>query len=436
MDLIFIGGALLLGLALGIALTRPLVQAGYRAKLATLEERTSRLGGVEASLKSAEERAQGLETALAQAHTRLESSEREAKEKLSLLKDARDELSLQFKTLANDILTEKTQRFKELNQSELQTLLDPLRVRITEFKTTVEDIHRKDLVQQTELKTELARLKETNQEITKEAHELATALKGNKKMQGNWGELILENVLDRSGLRQNVDYRREVSFNTEEGRKRPDVIVYLPEQKHLIIDAKVSLNAYTRYVNADTSEERAMALDEHVKAIENRLKELSNREYFDIPGLNSPDMVFMFIPIESAFVEAMRAKEALFQTAIEMNVLVATPTTLLTSLHIVRSLWRFEEHNSHMAELADRASKVYKKLHTFVSSLEDVGQALNSARASFDTAWGQLTAGRGNLIAQAADFERLGVAVSKALPDELVQKARLELDLDHEPDDN
>ena len=352
----------------------------------------------------------------------------QASEKLHLVEDAKEAMSHQFKSLANDILEEKTKKFTEQNQVNLGQLLDPLRERMTEFKAKVEEIHLKDTEQQAMLKMELAQLKDANLQMTKEAHGLATALKGQAKKQGNWGELLLGNVLDRSGLREGTDFKREVSFNTEEGKKRPDVIVYLPQSKHLIIDAKVSLNAYTRYVNAEDDLTRKQALQEHVEAVASRIKELSNRHYFDLPGLNTPEMVFMFIPVESAFVEALKADEELFQKAVEQNVLVATPTTLLTSLNIVRQLWRFEEQNVHTAELADRAGKVYKKLVTFLGSMEAVGKQLDKAQESFGQAMNQLVSGKGNLINQAKEFERLGVSIQSELPENLVAKAALELE--------
>jgi len=369
-----------------------------------------------------------LNTELAQVNTQLVAEISKAKDNLAILTEAKEALSNQFKSLANDILEEKSKRFTEQNQTNIGQLLNPLKERIAEFKTKVEEIHNHDTAQQATLKAELSQLKDLNLKMTTEAHELATALKGQAKKQGNWGELILGNVLDRSGLREGSDFKREVSFNTEEGRKRPDVIIYLPQNKHLVVDAKVSLNAYTRYVNADNDIDREFALREHVSAIGSRIQELSNRSYFELPGLNTPEMVFMFIPIESAFVEALRADENLFQKAIEQNVLVATPTTLLTSLNIVRQLWRFEEQNAHTAELADRAGKVYKKLVTFLGSLEGVGKQLDRARESYDQAMGQLVNGKGNLISQAKDFERLGVSVQSALPENLVAKAALELD--------
>lgn len=376
----------------------------------------------------AEAQVNSLTTEMAELNTRLDAERRQAQEKLTLLLEAKEALSNQFKSLANDILEEKSKRFTEQNQTNIGQLLNPLKDRIMEFKTKVEEIHTKDTEQQATLKAELTQLKDLNRQMTEEAHGLATALKGQAKKQGNWGELVLGNVLDRSGLREGQDFKREVSFNTEEGRKRPDVIIYLPQSKHLVIDAKVSLNAYTRYVNAEDDIIRQQALQEHVSAVASRIQELSNRAYFELPGLNSPEMVFMFIPIESAFVEALRADENLFQKAIEQNVLVATPTTLLTSLNIVRQLWRFEEQNAHTAELADRAGKVYKKLVTFLGSMETVGKQLDKAKESFNSAMGQLYTGKGNLIGQAKEFEKLGVSVQTPLPEHLVAKAALELE--------
>jgi DNA recombination protein RmuC len=351
-----------------------------------------------------------------------------------LLEENRVALKQEFQNLANQIFEEKHQVFARQSSEGLNTVFDSFRKQMFEFKSKVEDIHLKDTEQQAILKTELAQLKELNRQMTEEAHSLATALKGSVKMQGNWGELVLENVLDRSGLRLDVDYRREVSFDTEQGRQRPDVVVYLPDDKHLVIDSKVSMNAYTRFVNAVDDSERAQALKEHVAAVASRIKELADRNYFQIEGLNSPEMVFMFIPIESAFVEALKADEALFSRAIEQNVLVATPTTLLTSLNIVRQLWRFEERNEHTAELARRASRIYKKLNTFLGEMDKLGRTLDSAKKGYTQAMAQLYAGKDNLIKQASEFEKLGVSVQGSLPEHLVRKARMELE--HVPDDD
>ncbi|NCW26115.1 MAG: DNA recombination protein RmuC, partial [Betaproteobacteria bacterium] len=225
-----------------------------------------------------------------------------------------------------------------------------------------------------------------------------------------------------------TDFRREVSFQTDSGRKRPDAIVFLPQGKHIVIDAKVSLNAYTRYVNALDNHERSVALQEHLRAINDRVQELSSRSYAELPGLNTPEIVFMFIPIESAFGEAMRGDSTLFQKAMDQQVVITTPTTLLTSLQIVRQLWRFEDQHKHSAELAERAAKIYKKLVAFVSTMEAIDQSLSKARDSYDKAVSQLVTGKANLIQQAKEFERLGVAVHSSLPEALVARAELELE--------
>ena len=429
-----IAGALLAWLVVKARYGQELATRGERLRLLELNQDGMRLELVQAQRthQQLHEQLATLGRELATATTRLEEERRQAEEKLSLLREmsetSRKALTDEFKNLANSIFEDKSKRFTEQNLEGLGQILTPFRERLTEFKTRVEEMHHQDAQQQASLKTELTQLKELNRQMTEEAHSLATALKGQSKMQGNWGELVLENVLARSGLQADRDYRREVSFTTESGRQRPDVIVYLPQQKHLIIDAKVSLNAYTRYVNADDELDRKAALREHVQAVSDRITELADRRYFDLGELNSPDMVFMFIPIESAFVEAMRADEQLFQKALERNVLVATPTTLLTSLNIVRQLWRFEHQNAHSAELADSASQLYQKFLGFISSMEDLGRKLDSAKASYTTAYSQLYSGRGNLIKRAKDFERLGVAVQKELPQELVDKAELELD--------
>jgi DNA recombination protein RmuC len=334
----------------------------------------------------------------------------------------------QFKVLANEILEEKTKRFTEQNQVNLSQLLTPLKDNIQTFQQKLDEMHKQEIAQQATLKTELQHIKELNSVMTKEAHELTTALKGQSKQQGTWGETVLGNILERSGLREGQDFKSEKHFNIDEGRQRPDVVVYLPQNKHLIIDAKVSLNAYLRYVKAEDEETRKIALKEHVKAVSDRIKELSDRDYFKLPGLNSPEIVFMFIPIESAFVEALRANDILFQEAIEaQHVLVATPTTLLTSLNIVKQLWRFEEQNTYTKILAEQASKFHKKLTSFLENLLAIGQSLNKSKEVFDKAIGQFYSGKNNLINQAKEFEKLGVLVQKKLPEELVDKAAMEL---------
>ncbi|MNO92434.1 DNA recombination protein RmuC [compost metagenome] len=361
---------------------------------------------------------------------RAELDEREASHAREQVNFERQKASLseQFKLLSNEILEAKAQALQESSKLSLSAVMTPFQQSIDTFKREVQEIHHRETTQQGELRKELEQLKTLNQQITTEAHELSTALRGQKKLQGNWGELVLENVLDRSGLELGKDYLREVSITTEEGRQRPDAVVYLPQARHLIIDAKVSLNAYTRYVNAEDDLERKQALKEHVQAVASRIKELADRDYYKLPGLNSPDMVFMFIPIESAFVEALKADETLFQQAIENNVLVATPTTLLTSLNIVRQLWRYEDQNKHTAALANRAEGVFKKLNTFLASFEKIKKGLENATEAYVKAEGQLVSGKGNLVKQVGEFKNLAPAIKAQLPAYFADKAALEID--------
>jgi len=347
-------------------------------------------------------------------------------EREKVFEQNRQLLQDQFKLLAAQILEDRAQQFSSQSEQQLGRLIEPLRERMLEFRAKLEETQLKDSERQALLRAELTQLKTLNQQMSQEAHRLSTALQGQSKMQGHWGELVLANVLERSGLRDGIDFKKEVSFQTDKVRKRPDAIIYLPQNKHIVIDAKVSLNAYTRYINADDEQIRQIAIQEHLRAISDRIQELSARTYHELPGLNTPEIVFMFMPIESAFADAMRADPNLFQQALDRQIVIATPTTLLTSLQIVRQLWRFEDQHQHSAELADRASKVYKKLVSFVSSLEAVGQSLDRARESYDKAMGQLVSGKGNLIQLAKDFERLGIAVQTSLPDALVQRAELE----------
>ncbi|GAA58693.1 DNA recombination protein RmuC [Pseudoalteromonas sp. BSi20652] len=358
----------------------------------------------------------------------LEQKQQNFTEQLAQIEQSKNILKKEFENLANKILEEKSQSFKTLNQESIEQLLKPVQGELKGFREKMESIHVEDIKQRAALKTELLHLQAKSQAITDQADKLSNALQGQKKTQGNWGELMLENVLDSAGLRAGVDYKREVSFNTEDGRLRPDVVVYLPQGRHLVIDAKTSLNAYTRYVNADNELDANQAIKEHVNAVTARINELASKSYDRLPGINSPEVVVMFVPIESAFVEALKYQSDIYQQAIEKNILVATPTTLLTSLNIVKQLWRFEEQTKYSKELANRAERFYNKLNGFLVSMEGVGKQLDKAKESYDKAFSQLYRGKGNLIKQASEFKELGVSVQKELPNESVERAQLELD--------
>jgi DNA recombination protein RmuC len=394
------------------------VQGELRERLADRERRLDELQRTLGEVQVSE----------ARLATTLEQKQQHFEAQLALLRDSRDQLRQEFENLANEILERKGRAFSELSQQRISGLLQPIQAEMKGFREKVETIHRHDTEQRAGLRAELRNLQALNREITDQAERLTQALQGQKKIQGNWGELMLENVLEGSGLRAGKDYQREVNFVTVEGRRRPDAVVYLPQGRHLVIDAKTSLAAYVRYVNAEDERERELALAAHATAVGERIVELADKHYYDLPGLNSPDVVIMFIPVESAYVEALKHDETLYQRAIEHNVLVATPTTLLTSLNVVRQLWRFEDQSRHSAELASRAEKFYNKLRLFLESMQEVQAKLDGARDCYDRAMGQLVNGRGNLIKQAAEFQELGVAVKRELPAELVERAGLELE--------
>nr|WP_298411209.1 DNA recombination protein RmuC [uncultured Halomonas sp.] len=429
-----LSASLLVALVTGILLTFLILRSKWIVSQQAAQHYHQRLTQSEQELAQTRERLDRTLQALQDervANTRmsitLEQKQRHFDEQLAFVDASREQLKEEFENLANEVLERKGKSFSEFSERNLTNLLQPMHAEMKGFRERIEHLHHQDTRQQEALRSELKNLQSLNREITDQAQRLTEALQGQKKIQGNWGELMLENVLDGSGLRRGTDYKREVSFTTEEGRRRPDAIVYLPQNKHLIIDAKTSLSAYVRYVNSDSDLERTQALAEHSRAVSDRINELADKHYYDLPGLNSPEVVIMFIPVESAYVEALKFDDTLYQRAIENNVLVTTPTTLLTSLNIVRQLWRFEDQSKHSAELANRAERFYNKLRVFLESMQDVGKRLDGARMSYDQALGQLTGGKGNLIKQASEFRELGVSVKKELPEELVEKAQLEL---------
>lgn len=369
-----------------------------------------------------------------QTATTLEQKEQHFAEQIQLFNDSRTQLKLEFEQLAAQIFDAKGKAFSEQANQSLLSLLTPFREQITHFRQKVEDIHHKETIQKTQLADELKYLKELNQKITQETHDLTLALKGDKKIQGNWGELILENVLERSGLQEGRDFQQQVRILSETGEPQyPDVIINLPQQKHLIIDAKVSLNAYIKAANADTEEDQTQALKEHTKMVGLRIKELAERYYYKSPDINAPELVIMFIPIEPAFIAAFKTDDTLFQKAIDQNILLATPTTLLASLTIVRHLWRLEHQSKNTLELIKIASKVYDKLRLFLDSMDDIEENLNKAQASYHKAKGQLVSGKGNLVKLVNDFLDLGVSVKSEISDNWKAETTLELNTESTP---
>lgn len=351
----------------------------------------------------------------------------ELKEKTDQFAEQQANLKQEFELLANKIFEQKNQKFKEESSASLTQLLAPFHHDMKAFKQQVEKVQQTETEQRLSIKLELENLQKHSQKLSDDAQQLTQALQGQKKSQGNWGEMILERVLETAGLVAERDFVREQSFNTDEGRRRPDVVVNLPGEKHLVIDAKTSLTAYSKFINSDDEAEKASAIKEHISALRDRMKELADKEYFKLPGLQAPEVVVLFVPIESAYSEALKVEPSLLDEAMRMHLLIATPSTLLSSIQIVRQLWRFSEQNKHSAELADRAEKFYNKLNSFLKGMQTLGTQIDRVQATYEGALSQFYSGRGNLIKQAADFKDLGVLVKNELPEELLEMAKLEL---------
>ena len=377
-----------------------------------------------------------LKVELREQQVTLDKERRSASEKLELLEKNRDALKQEFENLANRIFDQKSERFSQQSKTSLDSLLNPFRDQLQDFRKRVEDVYTTETRDRQALRSEIKSLQELNRQITEEAANLTRALKGDKKIQGNWGELILERVLERSGLRKGVEYETQGSYRDDDNQLlRPDVIVHLPDQRNLVIDSKVSLVAYQQWVTADQEEERAAALKQHVEAVRNHIRALSEKDYSQLNGLHSPDFVLLFMPIEPAFVAAFQQDENLFAEAFERKIIVVTPTTLLATLRTIENIWRYERQSQNARRIADRAGAVYDKLRVFVEAMEKLGSQLHTAQGTYDNAMNTLTRGRGNLISQANRFVELGVRVKKELPKSIVDQAEVDSEDADEPGD-
>lgn len=365
--------------------------------------------------------------AVAELTAQLQAERSQAHEKLALLTAAKDELSNQFKSLASDILDEKSRKFAEQNQANLGQLLDPLRLRLQEFQGRVEQLYDTEGKERSALAQQVVQLMDLNRTLADEAKSLTSALKGSTKAQGNWGELILERVLEGCGLRKGTEYETQASVGREEGgRAQADVVIRLPEERHLVIDAKVSLLAYEEYATSDDEAVRAAARKRHLDSIRAHVKGLSERNYQLLYGLKSLDFVLMFVPIEPAFMLAVTDDGQLFMDAWNRNVLLVSPSTLMFVLRTVAHLWRQEAQNRNAQDIARRGAELYDRLTGFVADLEKVGRTLQQASDAYGDAFAKLAKNKGNVIRQAELLKQLGVKPTKSLPPALVAGAGAE----------
>ena len=317
-----------------------------------------------------------------------------------------------FENLANKILDQKSTKFTEANKENIKSLLEPLDKDIRNFRKKVEDIHEKDVSQHASLKEFLGNLQQAQAKLSEDARNLTTALKGDSKKQGDWGEFILERTLEASGLVKGLEFSMQESFD----RQRPDAIIRLPEDRAIVVDAKVSLTAYERSIGTDDEELQKQALKEHLQSLKKHVDELSDKDYSDIEEINTPDFVLLFIPIEPAFGAALTLDPDLYQYAFDRKIVLVTSSTLMATIKTVANLWKLEKQNKHAHDIARRAGLLYDKFVGFLSSMEDVGKALTKASEAHDKAVSQLSTGPGNLVGQVEKLKAMGIRTKKVLP--------------------
>ncbi len=363
-------------------------------------------------------------SSITELETRLSEERKAAAEKLALLEEAKEKLGNEFKLLANQIFEEKGKVFSEQNRNSLDEVLKPIREQLGDFRKRVDEVHLSDARDRASLKEHLSHLEMLNRQMSEDALGLTQALKGESKAQGNWGEMILERILETSGLREGYEFLREDSTDIGDGkRQRPDVIVRMPGEKHIVIDSKVSLTDYERALSANDLTDRKKAVKAHVNSLKNHIRSLSDKRYDQLPNIHSPDYVLMFMPIEGAYLMAIEADQGIFETAFDKRVAVVTPSTLYATLKLIEQLWRYERQSENVAKLIDRASLLHDKMVAFIESFEDIGKRLSQAKNSYDIALGRIKTGPGNVINQIATLGALAGKTKKELPAHLIESA-------------
>lgn len=335
-----------------------------------------------------------------------------------------EKFTKEFENLANKILEEKSTKFTEKNKENLASILNPLKEKIEGFEKKVETTHKESIDYHAALRQQILGLKEINAQMSKETLNLTKALKGDSKAQGNWGELVLERVLEKSGLEKDREYFVQQSFTNEEGKRiLPDVVIHLPDNKKMIVDSKVSLTAYERYVNSDDETEKTQFVKEHVSSLKRHVEDLSDKKYEDIYEIDSPDFVLLFIPIEPAFALALNTDENLYSKAFEKNIVIVTPTTLLATLRTIDTMWNNEKQQKNAIEIARQAGALYDKFEGFISDLMRVGKKMDDAKKDYSAAMNKLVDGKGNLIVSIEKLKKMGAKAKKSLPESIVERA-------------
>lgn len=402
------------------------LESSIKEKAATIADRDSRISEFERQIRELNSQVTERESLLSRLNAIIEQERKGFEEKSAILEDAKKRLGDEFENLGNKIFEDTTKKFTDKNKTDMETLLNPLREQIKDFEKKVTDTHKEASTDRASLKVHIENLKNLGEQMSREALNLTTALKGESQTQGAWGEIVLEKALEMSGLSEGREYHSQSSYKGDNGNTlRPDVIVHLPEGKDVIIDSKVSLTAYERYVSCEEEEERGDYLRQHILSFRNHIKELSAKGYENIPEITSLNYVLMFVPLESAFMLAIETERDLYAEAFEKNVIIVCPSTLLATLRTIHSIWQFEYQNANAREIAESAGRMYDKFVTFVEHLEEVGKRISQSERAYQSAMNSLRDGKGNLVKRASDLRELGIKTSKELPTNLSEKSKL-----------
>ncbi len=358
---------------------------------------------------------------LESARTHFQNQEQKIKEQKEEIENLHKKLTIEFENIANKILDEKSQKFTEQNKNNLDIILNPLKDKIKQFEEKVEKAYSEETKERISLKTEIKHLMDLNKQVSDEANNLAKALKGDTKKQGNWGEVILEKVLERSGLLKGQEYQTQFSTSNDEGsRIQPDAVVFLPDSKHVIIDSKVSLVAYEAFVNAENENDKIRFLKEHVSSVKSHVKQLSEKNYQTSPDLNTPDFVLLFMPIESAFSLAIQGEQDLFAFAWDLKIVIVSPSTLLATLRTIASIWKQERQTKNAIEIARQSGALFDKFVLFLNDIDKIGKSIDASKSAYEDAMNKLKTGSGNLIKRASDIQKLGAKTQKQIPDKFI----------------
>ena len=432
-ELILAGIPLLIALVLVFILLRQsqqlkLSELSSRERLSAKQAELSRLGEtlekIQTDNESLNNEIQSHREEKARLTTSLDLERKQFEDKMSLLNESKEQLTVAFKNIANEIFDDKSKRFTASNKESLETVLNPLQNKIQQFEKRVEETYDKESKERFSLAKEIKSLQELNSKISEDAVNLTNALKGDNKTQGSWGEFVLESVLEKSGLVKGREYDVQVSLKAEDGSKsQPDIVVHLPEERDIIIDSKVSLKAWDAFCSTEGEKAKPDLLKQHIQSIRQHVKSLSGKDYQKLSGVNSLDYVFLFMPIEAAYSMAIQHDHELSHYAFERNIIFVGPTTLLTTLKTVQNLWRLAQQNKNAKEIAERAGALYDKFVNFVEDLEDIGLKIDSSKKSFEKAHNKLFSGRGNLIKRVESLRELGAKTSKKHKSDAISSA-------------